>query len=70
MEFHPVEGVLADAVPRLEHDLSVGMGLRVPEQPLVDVQPVRPGLWHRRLVSEHHRLDRGVDGRLTALAGK
>ena len=64
VEPHPVEGVLAQAVPRLEHNLTVRMGTRIREQPLIDVQPVFAGLRHRRLVGKHHSLDRGIDRRL------
>ena len=70
MELHPMDSVLANAVPRLEHNLSVGMGPRIGKQPLVDVQPVLPALRHSRLVSEHHSPDGGADGHLTMLAGQ
>ena len=65
MELHSMEGVLADAVSGLEHDLSIWMGPRIAQKPLIDVKPILTSLRHRRLVGEHHPLDRGIDGRLS-----
>ena len=54
MVVHAVDRVLAQAVPRLEEDLAVGVAARVLHEPPVEVHAVARPRRDRRLVGEEH----------------